>query len=1177
MTLLSERASHATVPSIPLVGSGLRLPADLQRQLYGFRSLIWKIKSIEAVCGAVCGVVVGYLTLFAVDRLLETPQWIRIGIFAFAFAACTVVPVAFHHWIWGHRSFDQLARLLSRRFPSLGDQLLGVIEIVRSGSEQLRSRSLCEAAIGQVAEQADRHDFGEALPRARHRLWMFLAAVPGVAAVVLLTLVPGAAVNAWARFLKPWQSIDRYTFTQLKKLPEHMVVPHGEPAGLVVDLQDTTQWHPDVARAMIGRQRPLVSDLSDTSYAFTLPPQLVNTTLWLAVGDARQRVHIEPMFRPEMQAVVAEVTLPEYLQRSKPVVLDVRGGSLSPVKGSRLTLAATANRELLAASVDSQSSSPNGASVTTDTFLAEEPRQIVIEWEDWHGLRGAKPLIVSLSPRDDELPTVTVEDFPNRQVLLETETLTFKVRAGDDFGIKQVGIEWQGNPENNAGNIGGDSGGSLGQRGERVIASGGSDRDAIQADATFSPALLGIQPQSLLLRVFADDYFPGHRAFSAAYVLYVMDASEHALWVNDQLRKWKQQAGEVRDREMQLLAINEELRDLDPEQIDLPQIRSQIESQASAESANGRRLSQLVDSGGELVRQAMRNPEFEATTLEQLAENLETLKDIAESRMPSVANLLKQAARAPTADAGDGKPSDGKPSDGKPSDGKPSDGKPSDGKPSDGKPSDGKPSDGKPSDGKPSDGQPSEPPPIVGEQRAGESQANDPKPGGEPAPPVPQVVDKESSQQPAAEPAQGNGQPPKSDGSPPSASRLGLPTTIAGQSTPPPESEAPQSAAKAIEGALEAQRQLLEEFAKVADALGAVMSRLEGSTFVKRLKLASREQGRIGGRIAGLVDDAFGRPEPARKPSIQEGIRDIGKINDLETERLSAVMDDMQGYFDRRLLPAFQTVLEEMKELDVLGSIRQLTGDMDKEAGMSIAQTEFWSDTLDRWADDLVPPPPPPPPPSEGGAPAPPRASLPPDVVLEAMRILEDEMNLREETRVTQQGKPAVAAEEFDRRATLLAVQQDGLANRLLKLKDQLVAFPDSSTNFGPEIRLFGKVEEIMQEAAGIMRRPDTGKEAIAAETEAIERLLESQAAGGGGGGGGGGGSGSGTSPGGGGSGSTSDSALTLLGRGHNGKVKREGPEDEQATGAAGRVLPEEFRQGLDAYFNRLEKGSIRP
>ena len=438
---------------------------------------------------------------------------------------------------------------------------------------------------------------------------------------------------------------------------------------------------------------------------------------------------------------------------------------------------------------------------------------------------------------------------------------------------------------------------------------------------------------------------------------------------------------------------------------------------------------------------------------------------------------------------------------------------------------------------------------------------------------MPQVVDKESSQQPAAEPAQGNGQPPKSDGSPPSASRLGLPTTIAGQSIPPPESEAPQSAAKAIEGALEAQRQLLEEFAKVADALGAVMSRLEGSTFVKRLKLASREQGRIGGRIAGLVDDAFGRPEPARKPSIQEGIRDIGKINDLETERLSAVMDDMQGYFDRRLLPAFQTVLEEMKELDVLGSIRQLTGDMDKEAGMSIAQTEFWSDTLDRWADDLVPPPPPPPPPSEAGAP--PRASLPPDVVLEAMRILEDEMNLREETRVTQQGKPAVAAEEFGRRATLLAVQQDGLASRLLKLKDQLVAFPDSSANFGPEIELFGKVEEIMQEAAGIMRRPDTGKEAIAGETEAIERLLESQAANGGGGGGSG--SGSGTSPGGGGSGSTSDSALTLLGRGHNGKVKREGPEDEQATGAAGRVLPEEFRQGLDAYFNRFEKGSIRP
>ena len=36
--------------------------------------------------------------------------------------------------------------------------------------------------------------------------------------------------------------------------------------------------------------------------------------------------------------------------------------------------------------------------------------------------------------------------------------------------------------------------------------------------------------------------------------------------------------------------------------------------------------------------------------------------------------------------------------------------------------------------------------------------------------------------------------------------------------------------------------------------------------------------------------------------------------------------------------------------------LRQLGDELRREAGVSIAQCEFWSDTLDRWAEDLVDP-----------------------------------------------------------------------------------------------------------------------------------------------------------------------------------------------------------------------------
>ena len=114
-------------------------------------------------------------------------------------------------------------------------------------------------------------------------------------------------------------------------------------------------------------------------------------------------------------------------------------------------------------------------------------------------------------------------------------------------------------------------------------------------------------------------------------------------------------------------------------------------------------------------------------------------------------------------------------------------------------------------------------------------------------------------------------------------------------------------------------------------------------------------------------------------------------------------------------------------------------------------------------------------------------------------------------------------------------------------------------------------VANVMHEATEILARPETGSVAIAAETEAIELLLQSRRINPKGGGGGG------ASPGGGGGGTTNDSAIALLGGGVNDKEVREDHGVSQSTGDSGPTLPEEFRAGLDEYFNRLEKTNHIP
>ena len=106
-----------------------------------------------------------------------------------------------------------------------------------------------------------------------------------------------------------------------------------------------------------------------------------------------------------------------------------------------------------------------------------------------------------------------------------------------------------------------------------------------------------------------------------------------------------------------------------------------------------------------------------------------------------------------------------------------------------------------------------------------------------------------------------------------------------------------------------------------------------------------------------------------------------------------------------------------------------------------------------------------------------------------------------------------------------------------------------------------------MQEASAILAQPETGSPAIAAETEAIELLLQSKRINPKGGGGGG------STPGGGGHGKTLDSACALWRR----RERKGSPRRPRHLAIERRergFLPEEFRAGLDEYFNRLERNA---
>ncbi|MDZ4820008.1 MAG: hypothetical protein SGJ20_13645, partial [Planctomycetota bacterium] len=803
--------------SVGQTSSRLELPASLQTQMHDYRRRVWTIKSIEAICGALFGVLVSYLAVFALDRVINTPSWARLAILTVAIIGCATVPVYFHRWIWSHRKLDQLARLLSRSFPSMGDQLLGIIELVRNEAEQTRSRALCKAAIDQVSHEAGKRNFAEAVPKARHKLWIWLAGVPAAVAVLLLVLFPAAATNAWARFVAPWQATPRYTFTVVDTLPDRVVVPHGEAVTLPIRLLPDSRWQPPQGTIQVGSQPALTADLQKGLYSFKVPAQIDGGPLSLHIGDALQSTRIEPMYRPELSSVMAEIKLPAYLERSKPLSKDVRGGTLSTVIGSQATFTVTANRPLSKASLDKIALNPKGDRVTSYAIAAHDSRKLKLEWQDEHGLQGLEPFTISLNAVADEAPSVSVEDLPRNRVVLDSETLTFKVRAQDEFGVKQVGIEWAGADaaavEKTA-------------KGEQILSAGGSEKETLDLTGTFCAQTLKIEPQPLNVRIYVEDYEPKRgRVYSANYLLYVMSAEQHSIWLTEQLSKWHRQSLEVRDREMALHATNQQLRLLTPEELDQADTRRQIEGQSAAERANGKRLSSLVGSGEELVRQAMRNPEFGVGHLEKWAEMLKILQDISGNRMPNVADLLKQSSQAPgqamakagKADGKSGQPGTGKSGtakSGKAGTGKSEPGKASlakagegDGKGESGKADTGKSEQakGEPGDSSASKSDSAKAGPKAGETRtaaSGSGKPDETNPRKTPPPIVPQIADGESSY---FKGKKTEDKPEEAQKKNPSNPRLTLPVTTTPGAAPKSKG-APPPAAKKFEEAVVAQQ-----------------------------------------------------------------------------------------------------------------------------------------------------------------------------------------------------------------------------------------------------------------------------------------------------------------------------------------------------------------------------------
>lgn len=625
------------------------MPESLRRQLDQFRRRLWRTKIAEALLAGLFGLVASFVVVFALDRVWQTPGPLRLAILLGGTSLAAIfAPLWLHRWVWKYRRENQLARLIAKKFPGLGDRLLGVVELQgqHENADTLSPR-LRAAAMERVAEEAERRKLDGALPVSWNRRWGLAVFSVLALAVGGFVLAPKAGWSSLKRWLLPLSESPRYTFTSLENVPAELTIPQGEAFRLSLKLSADSEWTPGSGTARYGRQDPVATAVQDRTYHFDFPAQQDPGVLKVEIGDAKHAIKVIPTLRPAIRKVFATVNYPDYLQLPGRE-MDLGSGVLSAVKGSKVSVSVDATRELKSASYGplmkeqakvgdgGEMSVVGSAAATPPLEISEQGFTVPIAWTDVLGLDGQAGFEVRIDALPDEAPGIYIQGLPRQHVMLPEETVDFQVLSEDDFGVRRIGLEWKGEftratDETPA-------------MGELKLADGGPSTDRLAGDAAFSPATHGIVPQKLTLRAWAEDYLPGRpRAYSEPVTLFVLTLDEHAQMLKTQFDRAISELEDLARRERDFFEENQRLEKLDDAKLQEDAARKRLEAQEDGERQQTERMKELAEKMEKLFKDSARNDSIDKETMKKMADAMQSMKELSEQDMPEVEKKLGEA------------------------------------------------------------------------------------------------------------------------------------------------------------------------------------------------------------------------------------------------------------------------------------------------------------------------------------------------------------------------------------------------------------------------------------------------------------------------------------------------------------------------------------------------------
>lgn len=282
-----------------------------------------------------------------------------------------------------------------------------------------------------------------------------------------------------------------------------------------------------------------------------------------------------------------------------------------------------------------------------------------------------------------------------------------------------------------------------------------------------------------------------------------------------------------------------------------------------------------------------------------------------------------------------------------------------------------------------------------------------------------------------------------------------------------------------MEKTAKAQREMIKKMQDMLDKMDDSLKNLSVENFVNRLKKQAEKENKISANLKSMMKDIVGlSPDkmPAElKAKFKGQIESQKSVNTNATE----IRNELMAFFARTRVEKYQKVFEDMENEKMDATLLKLMEELsENKSGASMNNAKKMANNFNKWADML----------GKGdnkkqdggGQGGGKEGEVDMELLLAMLRMIQGEQNIRDKTRSLERNKPK-DENKYSEKSNRIADEQDDL-HRMLK--QVLEKVEDQQA-----IKLLEGAGSAMKDAEGMLKKPQTDVETIAAQTEVIERL----------------------------------------------------------------------------------------